>query len=257
MPCKQFRFTPATPPPMMPVTKFFQRSVSLKSIASKGFSLVEMLVVMAVIALLSLSVPAIQSALTAGTFNSNVAQMNDLLRAGYAAAIARNTYVWVGLTQMPGNRGVGMVVTYSPSGNPTDVLSATPSYLFKPVILKNLSLATISTSAITNPDRVTSTSAVAQVFSTSNNLTVNSSAGTATSPTIPASLGGILQTIGTYGSQSAPGALMEITPSGQVSISTGKIPWLEIGLQPSLASSKEAAVLQINSLNGRVVQFLP
>ncbi len=229
----------------------------MKSAASKGFTLIEMLMVMAIIALLSLSVPAIQSALTSGTFNSNTSQMNDLLRAAYASAISRNTYVWIGLAQMPNNGGVGMVVTYSPSGNPDDVLSATPSYLFKPVILKNLSLATISAGTISNPDRVTATTAVAQVFSASNNLTVSDSNGNATSPAISASLGGVQQTIGTYGSQTVPTALLEITPSGQVSISSAKIPWLEIGLQPSTPNSKEAAVLQVNSLNGRVVQFLP
>ena len=242
---------------MMPLIKLFQQNLSSKSVSSKGFTLIEMLMVMAVIALLSLSVPSIQSALTSGTFNSNTSQMNDVLRAAYASAISRNTYVWVGLAQMPNNGGVGVVVTYSPSGNPDDVLSPTPTYLFKPVILKNLNLATISTSTISNPDRVTGTTAVAQVFSASNNLTVTSSAGTATAPAIPASLGGIQQTIGTYGSQTIPTALLEITPSGQVSMSSGKIPWLEIGLQPSNPRSKEAAVLQVNSLNGRVVQFLP
>ena len=230
---------------------------SLKDIATKGFTLVEMLMVMAVIALLSLSIPAIQSTLTSGTFNSNTSQMNDLLRAAYASAISRNTYVWVGLAQMPNNGGVGMVVTYSPSGNSYDVLSSTPAYLFKPVILKNLNLTTIATSTISNPDRVTATTAVAQVFSTSDNLTVNDSKGNATSPAILASWGGIQRTIGTFGSQSIPTALLEITPSGQVSISSGKIPWLEIGLQPSTPNSKEAAVLQLNSLNGRIVQFLP
>ena len=246
---------------MMPLIKLFQRNLSSKSVLSRGFTLVEMLMVMAVIALLSLSVPSIQSALTAGTFNSNTSRMNDVLRAAYASAISRNTYVWVGLAQMPNNGGVGMVVTYSPSGNLDDVLSSTPSYLFKPVILKNLSLSTISKSTISNPDRVTATTVVAQVFSTSDNLTVPNPTADPLHPTVPpiifASFGGNSQNVGPYNSQSIPTAVMEITPSGQVSISSGKIPWLEIGLQPSIPNSKEAAVLQVNSLNGRVVQFLP
>ncbi|MEJ0001084.1 MAG: hypothetical protein WDO13_19155 [Verrucomicrobiota bacterium] len=70
-----------------------------------------------------------------------------------------------------------MAVTYSPSGSPADVFSTTPSYLFRPVVLKNLSLATtaISTSVISDPNRVTSSNGatVPQVFSTADDLTVS------------------------------------------------------------------------------------
>ncbi len=211
---------------------------------------------MAIIALLSLSAPALQSVMTSGTFNSNTSRLNDLMRAAYSAAIARNTYVWVGLTQMPNNGGVGVAITYSASGDTSDVLSTAPSYLFKPVVLKNLTLATISSSLVSDANRITS--GVAQLLSSANNLTVTdpTDSSKSDSPSIPATFGGVLQTIQPNNKQPTS-AVLEITPTGQVSISASKYAWVEIGLQPSSGNRKEAAVLQMNSFTGRVVQFLP
>jgi prepilin-type N-terminal cleavage/methylation domain-containing protein len=242
----------------MSLIEQFRRDSRGKSFVSKGFTIVELLTVMAIIALLSLSVPTLQSMMTAGTFNSNTSQMNDLLRAAYSAAIARNTYVWVGIVQMPNNSGVGMAIVYSPSGNPADILASNPAYLFKPVVLKNLNLAIISsgtTGQISNPNRVTS--GVAQVFSSSNQLSVTDpTTGRSHTPILNAAFGGVSQTI-EPNYNLGTSALIEITPTGQMTIASGRSAWLEIGLQPAQGNSSEAAVLQMNSFTGRIVQFLP
>jgi prepilin-type N-terminal cleavage/methylation domain-containing protein len=222
-----------------------------KSFSNKGFTLVELLTVMAIIALLSLCLPVIQSVVSSGTFQSNTSEMNDLLNEAYSSALAKNTYVWVGFTQMPNNGGVGMAFVYSRSGNPTDINATIQASLCKPVILKNLSLTALSGTQITDPSRVTTS--VGQVFSISNSLTVANTTDP-TSFSIP--IGGVSQTITSNKNQSTT-AVMEITPSGQVSISSQKYAWIEIGLQPLHGNGKDVAALQMNAFTGRVVQFLP
>jgi len=230
-------------------------SSARKNFPKKGFSLVEMLTVMAIVALLSLGLPAIQSLVTSGTFNSNTSQMNDLLQGAYSAAVAKKTYVWVGFEQMPNNGGVGMAFVYSLSGNPTDINTpANLATLSKPVILKNLALTTVGASQITNPSRIPAAN-VGQVYCTSNTLDV---ASTTTPASFSTEIGGATQTILSGGTSSSFTTIMQISPSGQVSIaSNNKYAWLEVGLQSIHGNSNDVAVLQMNSFTGRVVQFSP
>ncbi len=224
------------------------QATTSRPLSQRAFTLVEMLTVMAIIALLSLSVPALQSALTSGTFNSNTSQMNDLLKGAYSAALARNTYVWVGLTQLSNNGGVGMSFIYSQSGSATDINAQ--ATLYKPVILKNLSLTNIPANVMTN--RITAGS-IAQVFSSSNTLNVS---GTTDRVTFSTTIEGTSQTLMTNDAQSTS-AIIEITPTGQVSIASKKYAWVEIGLKPTNGNSREMAALQMNAFTGRVVQYLP
>jgi prepilin-type N-terminal cleavage/methylation domain-containing protein len=82
----------------------------------RGFTLVELLVVIAIIVLLSfLAVPAIQSLGKAGGFTKAVYDMADSLNLARSYAMAQNTYVYVGLTEVD----VTQLPTASPqvSGN--------------------------------------------------------------------------------------------------------------------------------------------
>ena len=77
----------------------------------RGFTLVELLVVIAIIVLLSfLAIPAIQSLGKAGGFTKGVYDMADSLNLARSYAVAQNTYVYVGLTEVD--------VTQSPSASP-------------------------------------------------------------------------------------------------------------------------------------------
>jgi prepilin-type N-terminal cleavage/methylation domain-containing protein len=218
----------------------------------KGFTLIELLTVVATIAIItSVSFPAIQSLMTSGNFQSNTTEMSDLLESAYSAAVAKNTYVWIGFMQMPNNGGVGMAFVYSKSGNPTDISNNLQASLCKPVILKNLSLTSVGTQ-ITDPDLVTQ--GVGQIFNTGNTLDVANS----TNPTsFSTQLAGTTQTIQSTASSPFT-TIVEITPSGQVSISSAnKYAWVEVGLQPLQGNGKNIAVLQMNAFTGRVVEFLP
>lgn len=77
----------------------------------RGFTLIELLVVIAIIALLSfLAVPAIESLGKAGGFSKAVYDMADSLNLARSYAVAQNTYVYVGLTEVD--------VTQLPSASP-------------------------------------------------------------------------------------------------------------------------------------------
>jgi len=68
---------------------------------SESFTLIEMLVVIAVAAILAvLALPALTGLQTAGGFNQSVYAIADLLNLARSYALANNTYVYVGLTEV-------------------------------------------------------------------------------------------------------------------------------------------------------------
>jgi len=72
-----------------------------------GFTLVELLAVLAIAAILAvLTTPAIQSLLKAGTFTKSVYAMADSLNLARTYAMANNTYVYVGLTEVDNTKPI-------------------------------------------------------------------------------------------------------------------------------------------------------
>jgi prepilin-type N-terminal cleavage/methylation domain-containing protein len=199
-----------------------------------GFSLLELMIVMAVaLTLTYLSVPALVSMSQAGNFGSNTTELSDLLEQAYSTALSRNTYVWIGFSQLSQNRGgVAVASVYSAHENPGDFPNNV-SALTKPVILQNVNLGNV-TSQITNPNRATTS--VCQITA--------------------ANLGSF--SVQVAGSSQTMTYVLQISPTGQLSASsTNKYAWMEIDLTPLNASAKNAAVLQMNSFTGRVFTFRP
>src|ERR1700734_3542471 len=92
---------------------------ALSKARAQGFSLVELLTVISIAGILAiLTVPAVQGLQQAGGFNKSVYAMSDSLNLARSYALANNTYVYVGLTEVdrtqnimtsPQNPGVGRV----------------------------------------------------------------------------------------------------------------------------------------------------
>jgi prepilin-type N-terminal cleavage/methylation domain-containing protein len=213
------------------------RSVALKSRAflEAGFSMIELLVVISIIGLLSyLVVPGLVALNQAGNIRAGTVQINDLLEQAYSSALSKNTYVWVGFSQLNGNGGgVAMASVFSAHANPNDFPNSV-SPLTRPVFLPKLSLATITT----------------QIASPNNRATT--SVGEITGAnwgTFSTSIAGVPQTL-SY--------VMEITPSGQVSLSsTNKYAWMEIGIAPLNGTGKNVSLIQMNAFTGRVSTYQP
>ncbi len=209
------------------------KPAALRIISRDGFTMIELLVVITIMAILSiLIVPASASLLASANFRSNVTVVDGILEEAYSAALARNTYVWIGFSQLSINGGgVGIVAVYSPHEDPND-FPGNVNLLTKPVFLHNINLGNISAAQISNPNRMTTS--VGQITG--------------------ANLGSFAAPIG--GSSQTLSYVIKITPSGQISLSTSnKYAWIEIGLAPLNGNGKNAAVLQMNAFTGRVATY--
>jgi prepilin-type N-terminal cleavage/methylation domain-containing protein len=202
----------------------------------KGFSLVEVLVVMTIIIILSaLALPSLASLVTAGGLRSNASTLGGILEEAYSAALARNTYVWVGFSQLANNGGLAVGAVYSPHEDPNDFPNNV-AVLTKPAVFPNLNLIAVDPSRYTGSDLATTS--VCQV----------SSVTSAAQQVFPVSFAGA----------TPKATILEISPSGQVSVlSLNKYACVELGLTSLNGNSKDAAALQMNAFTGRVSIFQP
>src|ERR1700733_3318941 len=145
-----------------PKETLFLREASIGPAA--GFSLIELMLVMAIaITLTYLSIPSLVAISQAENFGSNTTEIGDILERAYSTAVSKNTYVWIGFSQLTANGGgVAVASVYSVHENPGDFPNSV-STLTKPVILQNINLGTV-TSQITNPNRATTS--VCQITAT-------------------------------------------------------------------------------------------
>lgn len=210
-------------------------SRTARSVTQDGFTLIELLLVIAIVASLTyLTAPAIMSLNQSGNFTSNTTEMSQILEQAYSSALSKNTYVWVGFSQLTikGESGIAVASVYSSHEDPSD-FPANVNLLTKPVFLPNLNLATVTTQ-ITNPARATVS--VGQITA--------------------ADMGTFSETIN--GSPQTLSLVLKISPSGQLSTSSSnRYAWTEIGLTPLNSNGKNAAVLQMNAFTGRVSVYRP
>ena len=236
------------------------RQAILRPSVRRGFTLVEMLAVIAVItALLLVTRPALTSLNRSNTFSADVSQVNTLLEEAHTAALANNTYVWVGFMQLPSNGGVGMAFVYTPSGNPADIFPANGTQaplrsLNKSIVLSSLHLTKINSTQISDPDRTTVS--VGQLSDDSNLLQISNSDSSAVPAQFTASIQGTPRTF-TSGATQPICAILEITPSGRLLLSPIRYACIEVGLAPLYGSGNNVAVLQLNTSTGRVTEFRP
>jgi prepilin-type N-terminal cleavage/methylation domain-containing protein len=84
---------------------------------TRGFTLVEMLTVVSIAAILAiLSVPALQGLQSAGGFDKSIYALADSLNLARSYAVANNTYVYIGLTEVDRLQNPGATPQVAGSG---------------------------------------------------------------------------------------------------------------------------------------------
>jgi prepilin-type N-terminal cleavage/methylation domain-containing protein len=206
---------------------------------SCGFSLVEVLIVLSIIAILSIISIPLMGISSAGNVNAAVSDISLLLNQSRAYAMAHNSYVWIGFSEEPATNptelAVGVVA--GASGQSTDLSSGTTYFpiskvhVFNQLTLKKVSsLPSIPSGTAASGDDIFSSAGATQF--------TQSSAGT------NLTFSQILQ----YDPQGTASA---------INTATGATHQVQIGLQPLRGNLSNVAVLQVTSLTGQVRVFRP
>lgn len=200
---------------------------------SVGFSLTELLVVVAVMsALATLSLPRLSSILSGNRLKSGSTAIAQIFETARTHAIARNSYVYVGLAQADAQTVLlGMAETVS---GESDI--ATASAIARVTILSQVELRQSSEikSAVSLPLAAVEADSVQ-----------SSDMGTLS--------------IFFQGKRISFSYVVCFSPSGQATIKQGNTSrYIQIGLSPaSRPQTKDLALIQITGLTGNVSVYLP
>lgn len=127
-----------------PLPRAQRRFPALEAAAAGGFSLIELLVVIAIVGLLTVfTVPAMQSISGAQEVARGAGEIGSLLELARSEAVARQTYVWVGVeqTNVSGTLEVRAAAVGSLDGSGTNTDEANLFLLTKVLRVPNASLA--------------------------------------------------------------------------------------------------------------------
>ncbi len=227
--------------------------------SSQGFTLVEMLTVISIAGILAvLTIPAIQGVQQAGEFDKALYGVSDSLNLARAYAMAENTYVYVGLTELdrsqkttdtPQNKGVGRIalsIVSTKDGTPT-VSTATPAtgdnltQVRKVAVFDAIHIASGPFTTGTGTGNMTRATAL-----------------TPTTPTLPVSTlasGYSLPMGSTTGSgqynfsDNTNTAMICFTPQGGVLLNGATVQLVEVDLQPVKGTATPSAPANVNKGN--------
>jgi type II secretion system protein H len=211
-----------------------QRRSTCFSAKQRGFSLVELLVVIAIVGVLtSISVPMISSLNQAGNVTKTVYDLASTMENARAAAMANNTYVWVGVKGDDRDNRLQVTAVMGKTGQSDDLGNAANYVvLAKPQVYENITLQ----KSLNVPGKESGAASI-----------------------LEADVGEFTQTV--LGKSVTFEQVVQFSPGGQVTIVANKPSrWIEIGLQPARANAKtqkNIAALQISGLTGQVRVFRP
>jgi prepilin-type N-terminal cleavage/methylation domain-containing protein len=254
--------------------------------AVRGFTLVEILTVLSIVAILAvLSMPAVSGLQQSGNFDKSLYSISDSLNLARSYAVAENTYVYVGLTEVdrtqspsasPQNPGMGRVAMsiVATSDGTSDATSwnttgTTGSNLqqvrqvqtFDGFHIASTAFPTTATGGMARPTNVTTTPLLLPA---------------ANSPALPFSLPlGSTSSSGKYNFSNINSQVICFNPQGQALIPTkvaGAVvlqpaQWLELDVQPmkgtatpaTLSNAKQGnqAALIVGGVSGSVTIYRP
>jgi prepilin-type N-terminal cleavage/methylation domain-containing protein len=224
------------------------KSLRQVSLSHKAFTLVEVMVVMAIIVILAaLSTPVVSSLFAAGNANQSVNGISLTLDQARTYAMSHNTYVWVGLMQDSVTQTLTVGMLAGTSGRSSDLASSATVPIAK---LQNYPFASIAT--------------VGQVEKTNPNSSWTSDLPSGTDLVSPSPFTGYTErrADGTTFDFSAGGWVLQFDPQGGANIDAGKaLPhWIQFGLQPlrgTRDNSPNVAVIQVAGVSGQVRVFRP
>jgi prepilin-type N-terminal cleavage/methylation domain-containing protein len=234
--------------------------------AGRGFTLVEMLVVVSIISILSILVTTAFQGIAGAAMDSQISDLASTFSRARAYAMANNTYVFVGIqevnvtaaanaTQTTGTGRVAVTVLASSDGTKgyqSSISTSTPLTSLNVVSplhhYDNLHLLTSAGTGISNLPNTTMSAATYNADSTTSLTTFTWPPGS-TSSQYP-----------TFGSN---GTVIQFNPQGEAQIVTGPytdlvLQWIEIDLVPThgtTLNSKNPATILIDGASGSVTIY--
>jgi prepilin-type N-terminal cleavage/methylation domain-containing protein len=228
--------------------------------SSRGFSLVELLVVMAIMSVLAYATtPFFNSLLSAGRLSQSASDISSILAQARAYAMAKNTYVYVGMQEVDGmqpsaSNGVGKIAVAVVAS-----LDGTRPYTTGPLVASDL--AAISKPQIFGDTHLTKSS------------TLINGAGMTSRPTASVDLGSTSATTtfqwplsGTP--QNSFLKVIEFDPQGSARVQTGaafnpsveayiEIPLVSAHGNAAAANISNQAAVQVDGVTGAVAVYRP
>jgi len=218
---------------------FLMTLEELTSNKNKGFTILELLLVLGIISILAAASMAVMNGISAGRSMGSVANsVAETLESARNVALSHNTYVWIGFASQSdaGGRPSGLVVAAveSVTGQVHDL--ATPANLrpiMKPLWLPNVSLA----SGLSIAGMDTTPADIVDVSSS------------ALSP------GGF--TANVSGTPQQFTQVIQFSAQGETLVQSTLYPWVTVGVRPIRGKVTNYAALQISGTTGEVRQFQP
>jgi prepilin-type N-terminal cleavage/methylation domain-containing protein len=259
----------------------------------QGFTLVELLVVVAIMGILLVLVSLGFQSILGTAFDSEISDLSNILVRARAYAMANNTYVFVGIEevdgsvastttpQVAGKGRIGVVVvatndgskgydstsvstsTTIPTTTGTSFIVVSPLRHFENMDILDL---TGTTTFATAPQPPTYSGFTGSCYNLANPFKVGSSTGSSSSTSLTKftwPVGGTQYTFGP--NASSPGSVIQFNPQGEASIYTQKygdtyLQWIEIDLQPTHGNTvpgtvTNAAAILIDGASGAVTVY--
>lgn len=210
-----------------------------QGISASGFTVVELLTVITLMAILTVASMTSFSGVRASGFSAGVATVTESIANARLAAMANNTYVWVGINTsvVNGSSEIDIAGILSTTGQSSDL--STPGRtkaLSNPVIVSSMALNSNLSMNLVPPVN----DPVVQDISTSD-------------------IGRFQQNV--HGSSQTFQQIIQFTPRGEASVlSAGPSRFIQIGLQYTNGTNPvpaNIAVLRISGLSGEVSVYRP